>query len=77
MFCFKKNKTKKISVLSQRIYFNLYIPLSPFLGIETLRYDRPHRAQWLGPQHLETEPTTSVTDSKGQPDLFLADEDIL
>ena len=37
MFCFKKNKTKKISVLSQRIYFNLYIPLSPFLGIETFK----------------------------------------
>ena len=52
VFCFKKQTKKKISVLSQRcIYFSLYIPLSPFLGIETLKYDRLHRAKWLGP-HL-------------------------
>lgn len=32
------------------LYFNLYIPLSPFLeiqmGLETLKYDRLHRAKW-------------------------------
>ena len=72
-------------------YFNLYIPLSPFLeiknGVRNFKIRQTTQSKvasatptWL-PQHVETEPTISgkqLRSCKGQSDLlFLADEDVL